>query len=113
MTIAHLMGYALHADRPHKNIGPIRAGARTTVRMTVRNIRSQPTTIVGVETNCGCAAVNLDTLPMELQPGEKHELVLEVGAADTMKGRRLTVRVRVFTDAPGPILSWQCTAQVE
>lgn len=110
---SYLMGYALHADRSHTDLGAIRAGEKATVRTTVRNIRSRPTTIIGVETSCGCANVNIDALPVELQPGEEHEFVLTIEASKSMSGKPQPITFRVFTDGGGPILTVRYTARVE
>jgi hypothetical protein len=103
-----LQGDYVYPDAYHKEIGILEAGTENLVRFSLTGISEQPVTIIGVQTNCGCAAscalANDESLPVTLAPGEAAELVLSVRSSPKSKTGLFQGWARVFLDPPAPHL---------
>jgi hypothetical protein len=64
--IAYLQGYSVVPEHSQISVGQVTSGERVNATLQLTNLSSQPVTVVGAQSNCGCIAY--DDLPIELPP---------------------------------------------
>lgn len=108
---AYWQGYALTADPACKSVGTMVPGEKKQVVFTVRNVSSEPVTIVGAQTNCSCLLTN--ALPLRLAARERGELVLEVALGSRAVAGPFSPEAILITDADGPRLVLKVTGDIQ
>jgi len=109
---AFLHGHSLCPDSYHKDVGTVEIGKEAMVAFRMKNITPDTVTIIGVETNCGCALLNEDSLPLTISPGEERELVLCMMASGSVLETRFRHSATIFLDPPGPNLSVEFSGSI-
>jgi hypothetical protein len=109
-TIAWLQGYAICPDASAKDLGTIQAGVKHSAAFRLRNLASQPVTVIGAEASCYCTVVG--SLPLTIPPGEEREVAVFVLVGDYAVGTSFEQSVELILDTPGPPPVLTVSAQV-
>lgn len=99
---AYLRGHVVIAESPVKDVGELSAGDRKPVAFLLKNLTSQPVTVTGAQTSCGCLVTN--DLPLTFAPLQEHELTLYITAKTPNSTGPFSHTVQLFLDVPSPTL---------
>lgn len=92
---AHRSGYVLYARNTGSASVSVRCGSTARTSFLIQNLAWVPVTIHGASMACACTTVH--ELPLNFEPGQKQELVLEVKTSKRDAGRTIVGESLLYT----------------
>ena len=106
-AIAYLRGYPAYIIDRDADLGAVHGGTSRTAAFTLINLDSTSTTIVGLETTCGC--LSAEELPLSIKANTASTLALRIEmpyvTTDDRIGNTFVHRATVFFDKQSPPLN--------
>ncbi|GAB5444996.1 MAG: hypothetical protein Fues2KO_53450 [Fuerstiella sp.] len=95
-TVAWLRGDALFLESPEVIVGQLIAGSPRQVQFPIRNLSSEPFSVIGARTDCGCAVAG--GVPVRIQPGKVAFLSIRVTPRQQDAGMDFLRTLTIFVD---------------
>lgn len=95
-TVAWLRGDALFLESPAVVVGQLIAGSPRRVQFPIRNLSSEPFSVIGARTDCGCAVAG--GVPVRIQPGKVAYLSIRVTPRQQDAGMDFQRTLTIFVD---------------
>lgn len=106
---AYASGYAVWPDSPTSDVGIVAPNETTRADFAIRNLTSQPVTILGAEVSCACTSPV--EMPLEIPARSQRELRFSVKVFKR-QNPQFTETAKLFLDTGVPVLVLTITGRV-